>query len=114
MLPEIPPFPHSCYPTCGITADNTLVWLRSTDRCAGITIDYATLYLGPEPRFVCRCGHIGCRRNILGFNFLPVSLQDFYLEKNVVSKVVLQMSHLHGGVLKHVVAGQTNSLASFI
>jgi len=88
-------FPHSCFPNCAVNSDDQLVLLREILPGEQLTIDYSTFYVGSEVALECRCSHVGCRGKILGFNFLPVIFQDYYLEKNAVSqKVMVEWSPL--------------------
>ncbi len=65
--------------------------LRELIKGEQLTIDYATLFTGGFPDFNCNCGHIGCRGKVLGFNFLPVIYQDYYIKNDAVSPEVLKM-----------------------
>lgn len=87
--------PHSCYPNCAVNSRNQLVLLRPVRAGEALTIDYATLYSGREPLLDCRCGYNGCRGKILGFSYLPVIFQDYYLEKDAVGKEVLMALNLN-------------------
>ena len=87
--------PHSCYPNCAVNSRNQLVLLRHVPAGEALTIDYATLYSGNELLLDCRCGYNGCRGKILGFNYLPVFFQDYYLEKDAVGKEVLMALNLN-------------------
>jgi len=81
--------PHSCFPNCAINGNDQLVMLRQPEASERLTIDYSTLFLGTQHSFLCNCGYNGCRGVILGFNFLPVYFQDYYLEHNAISGEVL-------------------------
>jgi hypothetical protein len=83
------PLPHSCYPNCSLNSQNQLILLREVYPNESLTIDYATLFFELEPAYSCTCGCNGCRRKILGFNFLPVVFQDYYLQKDAVCRDVL-------------------------
>jgi hypothetical protein len=89
------PIPHSCYPNCAINSVNELVLLTRITPGEPLTIDYSTLYSGPEPVLNCRCGHNGCRGKVVGFNFLPVFFQDYYLQKDAVCQDVLSALNLN-------------------
>jgi hypothetical protein len=86
--------PHSCYPNCALNSSNVLVLLREVAPGEQLTIDYATLYSGAVQILECGCGHVGCRGKVLGFNFLPVFYQDYYLQKDAVCREVLIELHL--------------------
>ncbi len=64
--------------------------LREISKGEQLTIDYATLFTGGFPTFICNCGHNGCRGKVLGFNFLPVIYQDYYIKNDAVSPEVLK------------------------
>ncbi len=89
-----PALPHSCYPNCGINLNNEIVLIRPVKYGEPLTLDYATLYVGLGPEMDCHCGFNGCRGKILGFNFLPVIFQEYYLKKNAVCREVRNCLHL--------------------
>jgi len=82
-------FPHSCFPNCVVNSRNEIVLFKPVIPGEKLTIDYSTLYVGEEILENCKCGCNGCRGIILGFRYLPVIYQDFYLENDAVCAEVL-------------------------
>lgn len=80
---------HSCFPNSIYRFDNKIVVIRPIGEKEQITLDYSTLFTGSEVLFECSCGHNGCRKLIRGFDFLPVNIQDYYLNQNAVPDHVL-------------------------
>ena len=89
-----PLIPHSCFPNSAVNQANELVALKIIYPGVPLTIDYSTLFVGSTPAMKCTCGFNGCRRKILGFNYLPVYFQDFYLKRDAVSGIVLASLNL--------------------
>ena len=89
------PIPHSCYPNCGVNGANEVIAIKKIEPGEPLSVDYSTLFTGSESIMNCRCGHVGCRGKIRGFNFLPVLFQDFYLLNNAVCRDVLASLNLN-------------------
>ena len=82
--------PHSCFPSCAVNHRNELVMLRPLLPGDRLTLDYSCLFTGKNGFFDCSCGCNGCRKKILGFDFLPVNFQEYYLEYDAVPGHVLK------------------------
>jgi len=85
---------HSCYPNSGYNSNNELITIELIRPGEPISIDFSTLFVGDTTLFQCTCGHIGCRNRILGFNFLPVIIQEKYLEAGVA--VIIRSAYENG------------------
>lgn len=75
---------HSCYPNAAYSSKNELFIIRPLAEHEALTVDYSTLFLGSKELFRCNCGYNGCRRRILGFDQLPVIIQEKYLDLGAV------------------------------
>lgn len=82
-------FNHSCEPNCGLTPGLQLVSLTDIERGEELTYDYSTTMLEHHWEMECHCGKPSCRRRIADFTTLPVTLQHYYLARNIVQTFIV-------------------------
>lgn len=97
---------HSCYPNAAYNFKNELVLLMEVEPGDKLTVDYSTLFTGSEEHFTCSCGCNGCREIILGFDQLPVIIQEKYLlldgvPQETLKSIDFQKLRLWGAALKN-------------
>ena len=81
---------HSCYPNSGYNSKNELVAAHSLAAGIKITVDFSTLSLGGDVILHCNCGYVGCRKQIMGFEMLPVFTQEQYIRADMVPDYILE------------------------
>jgi hypothetical protein len=82
-----PPFlysNHSCNPNCAINHNLQLFELKKIRAGEELFWDYSTSMLERHWTMQCSCGEKNCRKIIRDFDLLPKSLQEKYLELNIV------------------------------
>jgi len=82
-----PPFlysNHSCEPNCGLNAQLQLLTLHDVKQDQELFWDYSTSMLERHWTMFCFCNAASCRKKITDFDLLPLDLQMYYLQKNIV------------------------------
>lgn len=80
---------HSCDPNAGSFEDVQLIAIRDIEPGEEITFDYSTA-LDVEWAMRCECGVPQCRKSVGKFIELPRSIQERYLELNIVQRFIVQ------------------------
>ncbi len=83
-------FNHSCEPNCGLTPALDLVVIKPIKEGEELCWDYSTSMLERDWQMPCSCGKPGCRKKIGDFDKLPESLQEFYMNLNVVQAFIVE------------------------
>ena len=80
---------HSCQPNSGVRGVQ-LIALREIRTGEHICFDYSTTMEEDYWQMNCRCGAPSCRHVIGDFKYLPVSIQDVYIARDVVLPVAVE------------------------
>ena len=85
-------FNHSCDPNAGLVIDGkkiVLVAIKDIKKGMQITWDYSTTMDEDDFEMDCYCGSRNCRKRIRDFKYLPKTIQQRYIDFDVVPKYVL-------------------------
>lgn len=88
-----PPFlysNHSCNPNCAVNANLEMVALKKIKAGEELFWDYSTSMLERHWKMKCFCGEKKCRGIIEDFDLLPKTLQEKYLQLNIVLPFIVQ------------------------
>jgi hypothetical protein len=78
---------HSCNPNTGLVFSENRLGMKAIDfipKGSEITYDYSTTMHGSWGTMTCNCGAPNCRKKIINFIEIPVSIQQRYLELGIV------------------------------
>ena len=86
IFPDYPffVFNHSCEPNCGINQNLQLKTIRPVRAGEPLCWDYSTSMLERGWKLACSCGARNCRHLINDFDTLPLALQEYYMDLNIV------------------------------
>jgi hypothetical protein len=81
---------HSCVPNAGVKDDRVLVALQPIAPGEEVRFDYSTTMSENYWTMVCRCRESKCRGVIRDFHLIPPALQEYYIERGVVQRFIVQ------------------------
>jgi uncharacterized protein len=87
-----PPFlysNHSCDPNCAINKDLVFYTLTDVNKNQELLWDYSTSMLERHWQMQCNCGSSCCRKIIRDFDLLPETVQQKYINMNIVLPFIL-------------------------
>jgi hypothetical protein len=87
-----PPFlfsNHSCEPNCAVNEDLIFYTLRAIRKNEELLWDYSTSMMERHWQMQCNCDAPICRKIIKDFDLLPPSVQQKYINMNIVLPFVL-------------------------
>ena len=88
-----PPFlysNHSCNPNCGVNENFEMFTLKQINAGQELFWDYSTSMLERQWTMQCNCGEKNCRKIITDFDLLPHSVQEKYLQQNIVFSFIVK------------------------
>jgi hypothetical protein len=83
-------FNHSCDPNCGLNPALDLILIKPVKAGEELRWDYSTSMMERDWKMACTCGKPNCRKVISDFDKLPVSVQEYYINLNVVQAYILK------------------------
>lgn len=84
---------HSCNPNSAVNEKLELYALSNIKAGEEIFWDYSTSMLERHWTMQCSCGEKNCRKTITDFDLLPKTLQEKYLEMNIVLPFIAQFNN---------------------
>lgn len=86
---------HSCAPNAGVMDDRFLVAIADILPGEQIFFDYSTTMQENYWTLTCTCGAPACRGVVKDFRYLPVEVQNRYLDMGIVQLFIAQKQKLH-------------------
>ncbi len=80
---------HSCNPNAYLDSPYSLRAMRNINAGEEICFDYSTC-MADGAFFLCNCGHVECRKLIEDFEYLPRTLQDYYISRSAVPQFIVK------------------------
>ena len=81
---------HSCNPNAGIKNDRELVAIRDIKKDEEIRFDYSTTMDEDCWTMECKCRSKNCRGLVRDFKYLPLDLQQKYLQLGIVQNFIMK------------------------